>query len=139
MTKRILVISIFTMICATSAIVAQTMQEPHMASSPSASPAQKYTCVMHPEVVMDHPGKCPRCGMTLVPLKENRKRSTLNVERPTTNAEGQPEHAIHNADGMAMPQQEHAEHEMQMSMHSSVNLADSMNRESSGTSWIPDS
>lgn len=25
-----------------------------------------YTCPMHPEVVQDHPGACPRCGMRLV-------------------------------------------------------------------------
>ena len=24
-----------------------------------------YTCSMHPEVKMDKPGKCPKCGMTL--------------------------------------------------------------------------
>jgi hypothetical protein len=36
---------------------------------------EKYTCPMHPEVVMDHPGNCPKCGMQLVPLKQN-KRST---------------------------------------------------------------
>ena len=29
----------------------------------------KYTCTMHPEVVMDKPGKCPKCGMTLVKMK----------------------------------------------------------------------
>lgn len=29
---------------------------------------QKYTCPMHPQVVQDGPGKCPLCGMTLVPL-----------------------------------------------------------------------
>ena len=28
-----------------------------------------YTCVMHPEVVQDHPGNCPKCGMQLVPTK----------------------------------------------------------------------
>jgi Cu+-exporting ATPase len=27
-----------------------------------------YTCPMHPEVVQDDPGACPRCGMTLEPL-----------------------------------------------------------------------
>src|ERR1700694_4187543 len=24
-----------------------------------------YTCPMHPEVQQDHPGNCPKCGMTL--------------------------------------------------------------------------
>jgi Cu+-exporting ATPase len=27
-----------------------------------------YTCPMHPEVRQDHPGSCPKCGMTLEPL-----------------------------------------------------------------------
>lgn len=26
----------------------------------------KYTCPMHPEVSMNKPGKCPKCGTTLV-------------------------------------------------------------------------
>ena len=28
---------------------------------------QEYTCPMHPEVVQDHPGVCPKCGMALEP------------------------------------------------------------------------
>jgi Cu2+-exporting ATPase len=32
---------------------------------------QKYTCPMHPQIVQDGPGKCPLCGMTLVPLKKS--------------------------------------------------------------------
>ena len=31
-----------------------------------------YTCVMHPEVQMDKPGKCPKCGKSLS-LKEQFK------------------------------------------------------------------
>lgn len=34
--------------------------------NPSAS-AAIYTCPMHPEIRQDHPGSCPRCGMTLEP------------------------------------------------------------------------
>lgn len=28
-----------------------------------------YTCTMHPEVISNKPGKCPKCGMTLVEKK----------------------------------------------------------------------
>jgi multidrug efflux pump subunit AcrA (membrane-fusion protein) len=31
---------------------------------------QLWTCTMHPQVVQDHPGKCPICGMNLVPKKD---------------------------------------------------------------------
>jgi len=45
----------------------------HFASEPSgggesASSALKYTCPMHPEVVSDKPGDCPKCGMALEPM-----------------------------------------------------------------------
>jgi Heavy metal binding domain len=102
---------------------------------------QRYTCPMHPEVVRAEPGQCPKCGTTLVPIKEERKRPTPNPQHPTPNSE----HVTHDANGMAMPTHEHAkhdqdhDHEMQMSMQSSVNIADPMSRESSGTSWVPDS
>lgn len=31
-----------------------------------------YTCSMHPEVIQDKPGKCPKCGMNLI-AKEVKK------------------------------------------------------------------
>jgi Cu(I)/Ag(I) efflux system membrane fusion protein len=30
---------------------------------------QRWTCSMHPQIKMDKPGKCPICGMNLIPLK----------------------------------------------------------------------
>ena len=34
-----------------------------------SSQAVRYTCSMHPEVVQDTPGNCPKCGMKLVEKK----------------------------------------------------------------------
>ncbi|HEY1091521.1 MAG TPA: copper-translocating P-type ATPase [Burkholderiaceae bacterium] len=34
----------------------------------SGAGATIYTCPMHPEIRQDHPGNCPKCGMTLEPL-----------------------------------------------------------------------
>lgn len=31
----------------------------------------KYTCKMHPEVISDTPGKCPKCGMDMVPMTDS--------------------------------------------------------------------
>ena len=36
-------------------------------SAPAAADTV-YTCQMHPEIRQDHPGNCPKCGMTLEPL-----------------------------------------------------------------------
>ena len=45
---------------------------PGAPSAPSAPvPTQAgtiYTCPMHPEIRQDHPGNCPKCGMTLEPV-----------------------------------------------------------------------
>ena len=45
-------------------------------SSSKAKPATstevakvQYTCPMHPEVISDKPGNCPKCGMALVEKK----------------------------------------------------------------------
>src|SRR5256885_15842954 len=82
---------------------------------------QKYTCPMHPEVISDHPGNCPKCGMKLVPVKQE-KRRTSNAQHPTSNSE----HVMHDANEMAMSHHDQGGHEMHMEMHSSVNIADPM-------------
>ena len=40
---------------------------------PQSHPENKigYTCTMHPDIVSDKPGKCPKCGMDLVEVENN--------------------------------------------------------------------
>lgn len=51
---------------------------------------QKFTCPMHPQVLKDQPGKCPLCGMDLVPLggtSEPVHSHQHNHSKQTTNSE----------------------------------------------------
>ena len=41
---------------------------PTPVSPVAAVPGTRYTCPMHPEIVQDGPGICPKCGMALEPL-----------------------------------------------------------------------
>lgn len=45
----------------------QHMSESSSMSSGGETQTTQYTCPMHPEVVQDSPGTCPKCGMKLVP------------------------------------------------------------------------
>ena len=106
---------------------------------------QKYTCPMHPEGITDHPGNCPKCGMTLVP-KEEKKHSLLNsdksragTQRSKSNHQSHLPHQSHSMHEHEKHPPSHEGHEMHMTMHSSIDLADPMSREGSGTSWLPDS
>ncbi|PYJ53318.1 MAG: hypothetical protein DME83_02780 [Verrucomicrobia bacterium] len=67
---------------------------------------QKYSCVMHPEVVMDHPGTCPKCGMKLVPQKEEKRKSPMKIDNHSMDAMKHGEHE----------QEAHGEHKVQMSI-----------------------
>jgi len=44
-----------------------------------------YTCPMHPEIEQDHPGACPKCGMTLEPktigAEEEEQRETRSLSQ----------------------------------------------------------
>ena len=41
---------------------------------------QTYTCPMHPQVVQDHMGTCPICGMDLVPFERSSAEAALHLD-----------------------------------------------------------
>jgi rubrerythrin len=55
-----------------SPVMATNSPAVNSGSSSTTKPAAKqlYTCPMHPDVISDQPGKCPKCGMNLVPVNE---------------------------------------------------------------------
>jgi RND family efflux transporter MFP subunit len=54
-----------------------TGMQGHATAEVESGKTQLWTCGMHPQVIQDHPGTCPICGMNLVPLK-----STQSVPAP---------------------------------------------------------
>jgi Cu(I)/Ag(I) efflux system membrane fusion protein len=47
----------------------------------SAREASYYTCSMHPQVHLDHPGQCPICSMPLVPvLRSEQASGTIRID-----------------------------------------------------------
>jgi Cu2+-exporting ATPase len=64
---------------------------------------QKYTCPMHPEVIKDAPGKCPKCGMDLIPVKESK------ADEDHTDHQGHSDSMKETGHSMAMNKQDHHE------------------------------
>ncbi len=49
--------------------VLKSVEQPQISSSFNSKAT--YTCPMHPEVISDKPGKCPKCGMELVEKEDH--------------------------------------------------------------------
>src|SRR5206468_8939536 len=122
----VLIVSAAALAMNTTAIAQHSGGEHYHEHEQEKKKKQKYTCPMHPEVVIDHPGNCPKCGMKLVPVAE-KKRSTpkhpsqgsqgygaADLQRPTSDSE----HVMH--DGAHPPSL--GGHEMHMEMHSSIDI-----------------
>lgn len=44
----------------------------HAQRADESAARQLWTCSMHPQVLLDHPGQCPICGMQLTPVRTGR-------------------------------------------------------------------
>ncbi len=42
----------------------------------------EYTCSMHPEIIRDEPGSCPKCGMNLIPREAQARTMHAHTEHP---------------------------------------------------------
>jgi RND family efflux transporter MFP subunit len=70
------------------------LSTPSTQRSLAGEPAKTlYTCGMHPQVIQDHPGNCPICGMKLTPVRNREESakdggvsnsSTITIDPATT-------------------------------------------------------
>jgi len=65
--KKLLIL--FIVLEGTLTTFAQTAKDTLPKGKTDTTMKTVYTCPMHPDVTSDKPGKCPKCGMTLVAKK----------------------------------------------------------------------
>jgi len=74
--KKIMLMAVTILLSAATVFAAHsTNSVADTTKTKKVKPAKvQYTCTMHPEVISDKPGKCPKCGMTLVKKIDAKKK-----------------------------------------------------------------
>lgn len=78
-----IIVSLLIIVAASFALASCNSKESH---TYEAAEKVQYTCPMHPEVISDKPGQCPKCKMDLV-----KKESTSG-----TSSDSAAQHHDHN-------------------------------------------
>jgi len=75
--KKFMLMAIAILFSAVTVFAAETHNSEMSAdTTKKIKPAKvQYTCPMHPEVLSGKPGKCPKCGMTLVKKEPAKKKA----------------------------------------------------------------
>ena len=69
--KKSIVLVLLSVLALTAAFLLTACGSEEKSDQASAAQeGQLWTCGMHPEVIVDEPGQCPKCGMDLVPVKQ---------------------------------------------------------------------
>ena len=68
MKKKYIIIGLIVIAVAAVGLI---LFPPLISRSEVKTEKQLYTCGMHPQIIEDHPGNCPICGMKLVPVKNS--------------------------------------------------------------------
>lgn len=74
------IILVLAILLVSTAGFAQTTKAHTKSHQHKTTTSKKYTCTMHPEVVMNKPGKCPKCGMDLVARNTKKTQSKGKTE-----------------------------------------------------------
>ena len=125
MKRSLKIVLVILNICFASAVVAQHKRV-------------IYTCEMHPEVQMDKPGNCPKCGMTLV-------KKTFTVKRLKSQEDKNTPMGMPPKDTTKPVSHDHTQMDMEgMNMNGHIGMSHAyslnlpMGRNGSGTGWLPD-
>ncbi len=63
----------------TKSVLSPAIKNQEKILTQSKSQTQKFACSMHPEIISDKPGKCPKCGMDLIEI-ENKSEPESKLE-----------------------------------------------------------
>ncbi|MHC4461769.1 MAG: heavy metal-binding domain-containing protein [Planctomycetota bacterium] len=76
--KHLVTVCLFVGVLLLGVIVLQGCKKSDSGSD-TEQETKKWTCPMHPQVIKDGPGKCPTCGMDLLPQKAEKKPGSMTV------------------------------------------------------------
>jgi hypothetical protein len=104
---------------------AVSAQETKTEKKSECSQTALYTCPMHPDVIQNKPGKCPKCGMDLVKKESKTVYSCPMHPEVTSDKPGKcpkcgmdlkeiKEQGMHKDNDTTMMQHEHEHHDMNM-------------------------
>jgi hypothetical protein len=83
--KKVMLIAVVVLFSVTTVFGADLHTGKSVADSAKKAKSTKimYTCPMHPDVLSDKPGKCPKpnCGMTLVKKSDPKKKPAEKMKK----------------------------------------------------------